>query len=93
MAHHDAVTLALLALAVYRVSVIVAVDEGPFSLFAALRERVDPHQATWLGRGLRCVGCVSFWLSLIAALLIGGSILDWLALAGGVLVLHKAVNH
>lgn len=93
MAHHDGVTLALLTLAVYRVAYLIAIDEGPFSVIEKMRSRIDPNQASWLGRGLRCVGCVSFWLALGAALLISGSWLDWLALAGGALVIHKAVNH
>jgi hypothetical protein len=85
----NALTLVLLVLAVYRVSVMIAQEEGPFSIMASLRERIDPNQRTWLGRGLRCVACVSFWLAGIAALLMQGTVLDWLAIAGGVLVIHR----
>ncbi len=92
MAHHDGVTLILLTIAIYRIAYLLAIEEGPFSVLATLRDRIDPNQATWLGRGVRCVACVSFWLALGAALLISGSILDWLSMAGGALVIHKAVN-
>lgn len=90
--HHDGVTLALLILAVYRVSYLIAIDEGPFSVIERMRSRIDENQKTWLGRGVRCVGCVSFWVALLAMLLTGGSVLDWLSMAGGALVIHKAVN-
>lgn len=93
MAHHDGVTLLLLTLAVYRVAYLIAIDEGPFSAMETLRDRIDPNQKTWLGRGVRCMGCVSFWVALLAAILTGGSVLDWLAMAGGALALHKVVNH
>lgn len=92
MAHHDGVTLALLILAVYRIAYLIAIDEGPFSVIERMRSRIDPNQATWLGRGVRCIACVSFWLALLATLLTGGSVLDWIATAGGALVIHKAVN-
>lgn len=44
-------------------------DDGPFDLFKRLRERVGT--STWVGRGLHCFSCTSFWGGLIAALLIG----------------------
>lgn len=93
MAHGDGLTLLLLTFAVYRVAHVIAVDEGPFSVLDAIRTWIAPDQSTWLGRGIRCVACISFWLALGAALLIGGSVLDWLAMAGGAFVIHKAVNH
>ena len=72
----------VLGLVVYRLAWMVAREEGPFSVFTWLRGRIDPHQRTWVGRGLNCAGCVSFWLALIATLLLRGSWLDWLAMAG-----------
>lgn len=80
------------ALAVYRVSYLIAQEEGPLSIIAKVRGKIDPDQDNWLGRGVRCVACVSFWVSLIIVLLIGASWLEWLGVAGGALVIHKAVN-
>lgn len=77
----------ILSLVVYRVSYMITVEEGPFSLFSRIRGRIDPDQQTWIGRGARCVLCVSFWMSSIA--MIGGSFVDWFAVAGGVLVLRR----
>ena len=92
MARSDVVVLVLATLATYRVSFMIAQEEGPLGMIAAIRERIDPNQTTWLGRGVRCVGCVSFWLSLIAALMIQATVLEWLGIAGGVLVIHRAVK-
>lgn len=53
--------LLICGLAVYRISRMIALEEGPFGLFVSLRERVDPFQHSWLGRGLNCPLCISFW--------------------------------
>lgn len=90
----NALTLVIVILATYRVSVLIAQDEGPFSIFERVRGRIDPHQSSWLGRGMRCVGCVSFWVSLAAALLIGAAdwVWVWLGVAGGAMLIHRAVK-
>jgi hypothetical protein len=85
-------TFSLVTLAVYRISYMIALEEGPFGMIASIRERIDPNQTSWLGRGVRCVACVSFWLSLIAALMIQATALEWLGIAGGVLLIHRAVK-
>jgi hypothetical protein len=83
----------LAVLAVFRVAWMVTHEEGPFAVFVTLRERIDPAQKSWLGRGLNCPNCVSFWLALVAALLIGGDwLLNWLGIAGAVLLINKAMN-
>ena len=89
--------LLLAVLAAYRVAHMLAQEDGPFDLFARLRGRFDPAQSTWLGRGLNCVACLSFWVSLAAALLLqrgdlNGLIISWLAIAGGVLVIHRILG-
>lgn len=83
-----ALQLGAAILAVYRVAHMIAKEDGPFDALAWIRGRIDPDQKTWVGRGLNCVLCLSFWLSLVA-LGLGGSWLDWLAVAGGVLVLYR----
>lgn len=59
----DALTLAIAALATYRVVRLVAVEEGPFALMLKLRGALDPDQKTWIGRGLACPWCISFWVA------------------------------
>lgn len=84
--------LALAAvLAVYRLTRLWLFEDGPFDLVASIRERIT--QKTWVGRGLSCYLCISFWLSLPAAALIGADwrevVLLWLGVAGANVVLWK----
>lgn len=76
-------------LGVYRLSHMIAMEDGPFDVFAAARDAIG--QASWVGRGLHCVLCISFWLALPFAWAIapGALVLVWLGLAGGCLVLHR----
>lgn len=87
-------SFALAVLAVYRVAYLIAEDEGPMSLMANLRARLDPQRVTWVGRGIRCPMCVSFWLALVAGVVVGGlapvSIVYGLAIAGAVLLLIRS---
>ena len=79
---------ALAVLATYRIAHMLTREDGPFDVFSQMREVVG--QDTWVGRGLHCVLCVSFWLSLPAAWLADLPIvLGWLGVAGGVMVTHK----
>lgn len=85
------------ALATHRLSVAIAEEEGPFSLFTRLRGRLDPDQRTWLGRGVNCVFCVSFWVALPIALYLGVlglydlwlTPLVWWGLAGAVMLIRR----
>lgn len=44
-------------------------DDGPFDIFKKLRARVG--KTNWIGKGLHCFSCTSFWGGLVAALLVG----------------------
>lgn len=75
----------LSAFAVYRAARMAALEEGPGGAFHEWREQIDPHQKTWVGRGIRCPLCVGFWLSLIPAIAffsLDWVVLMWLAIAG-----------
>lgn len=50
----------VLALATWRVSLLLVKDEGPFSIFETLRYLVRDNQ---LGALLSCVRCTSFWVA------------------------------
>lgn len=58
-----ALTFVLAALATFRAALMVSTEEGPFSVFTRLRGALDPDQKTWLGRGVNCVFCTSFWVA------------------------------
>jgi len=84
-------SFAMATLAAYRISYLIAREEGPFGVLAWLRGKIDPDQKTWVGRGVNCTLCISFWLALPAALIAGGGWLEWLGVAGAILFLHGMV--
>lgn len=59
----DSFTIMLCSLATYRVVRLIAIEEGPFGLAQKLRNTADPDQRTWVGRGLACPWCISFWIA------------------------------
>lgn len=80
--------------AVYRVSRMLTLEEGPFELCTRLRNlyQVD----NWFGRGLRCPLCIGFWLSLTAAIAISPDFITgvwyWLGIAGAQAALSRALG-
>ena len=73
----------LATLAVYRAARLLAFEDGPFDVLAAVRARVG--QRTWIGRGLHCPLCLGFWGAALAAWLIGpADWRAWLILWGGI---------
>jgi len=89
----EPLTFILAGLAVYRLSRMIADEEGPFEVFARLRGL--PNAETWIGRGLACILCLSVWVALPVALWIDWSLswwLTWLALSGVTAILRKWEN-
>lgn len=82
---------ALYVMAVYFVAYSIARLDGPFDLFSWLRGHIDPNQRTWIGRGLNCPICLSFWIAMIGALMIGATWLEWLACCGVIIPINKWV--
>lgn len=86
----------LAALAVYRISRMIVLEEGPFGAFAWLQEKTK-KQDNWIERGLACPLCISFWLSLVAALFFLPApfpefLLTWFGIAGGAVVFYQRVH-
>lgn len=79
-------TFVMVTLAAYRLAYLITREDGPFDIMAWLRGKIDPLQKTWIGRGLNCILCVSFWLTGIGAIVVGASWLEWLAMAGAILL-------
>lgn len=82
----------LVVLSVYRVSHMIALEDGFFDLFVWLRGELG--QKHWIGRGMHCVLCLSFWLSLIVLIVLPNysllhSLLLWIGTSGAVLVVHR----
>lgn len=59
----DSFTITISALATYRLYRLIAIEEGPFGWSQKLRGVADPDQRTWLGRGMACAWCISFWIA------------------------------
>ena len=91
----DLWTFTLAALAVYRLSAMLVDEEGPFHLFLRWRKFAWQRLPQWVGQGFSCFYCLSFWVSLLAAVLVVqslglGLVVAWLSLAGAVqLVRHE----
>lgn len=86
----DSWTFTLITFGIVRLSYMIALEEGPFGVCARLRGQVDPEQRRWTGRGIRCALCVSFWLSILGAFILPGSLaLNIFGLAGASMLLLK----
>lgn len=89
-----ALRLITMILAAYRASYMIVFEDGPDDIFAQLRTSIHARYGdkAWQTKGINCLLCVSFWLALPAAMLASPLgwrqlILDWLAVAGGVLII------
>jgi hypothetical protein len=80
---HPVFRFMLAALAAWRLSLLLAREEGPWRVFARLRLRYGDGP---MGRVLSCVKCAGVWISIPFAAFVGGywhqMIVVWLALAG-----------
>lgn len=56
---------ALAALAVYRVAVMVAHEDGPWRVFVRLRAHAQVRWPLWVAEGLGCPRCLSVWAALV----------------------------
>lgn len=56
----------LMCLSVWRLCKLVSDEDGPFDFFSWFRGLFS--QSTWVGRGIRCVWCLSFWGGLIGGI-------------------------
>jgi len=80
------------SLGAYRLGHMLTQERGPFDVF--LRFRNIFTQEDWLGHGVRCLHCVSFWIAAgMAALLPVASLKEffllWFGMAGAVIILDR----
>lgn len=82
------------ALATYRLSRLLADEEGPWSVFSRLRD-LTPDQSSWR-RGVECIMCVSVWVAFPVAVWIAPTWqqvpLLWLALSAVTVLIRKWEN-
>ena len=99
MIHVDGMAFLLCTLAVWRISHLLAQEDGPFDVVFRLRSKVGQG---FFGTLLDCFLCLSLWVALPFAVLSGDTLIDrivaWLALSGGASILflvtgRKAESH
>lgn len=92
--------------AIWRLSSMIAVEDGPFYVFAKLRHlagmRYDEHSTPLpqneFARGLVCVWCLSVWVAMLVSLFYWfcGTMVVWMlfpfALSGVVIAVDTLVN-
>lgn len=83
--------LVLSVLATWRLTHLIAREDGPADLVARLRATLGPG---WLGRLMDCFNCASLWVAApIAwwlATSLGEGVVMWLALSGAACLLERA---
>ena len=84
------INFVLATLAVWRVAHLLVHEDGPKVLIAQLRALAA---GTEIGRALDCVGCMSLWLALPAAVWVSRRFSEfiptWLALSGAAFLLER----
>ncbi len=85
--------LLLGVLCVWRITHLLNAEDGPWDLLVRARRRVGDGL---FGQLLDCFNCLSLWIALPFALLLGGSDLErallWPALSGGACLLQKLTD-
>lgn len=81
--------------ATYYLALSVSREEGPFAIFLKLRDHFQEND--WIGRGVRCIVCMSCWSALLWTVmlcLLGHADpwdwpIVWLGLAGASVVIDR----
>jgi Protein of unknown function (DUF1360) len=85
-------TVALLA--VWRITHLLAAEDGPWNIIARLRRKAG---SSIMGNLMDCFYCLSIWISIPFCFYAAQGTLDrivvWLALSGGASLLYRIANH
>lgn len=76
----------LIGMAVWRLSSLLANEDGPFDVFAKLRNLLgveydkngESYGTTWISKGILCIRCNSIWVAAIVALSLSDDFATWL---------------
>lgn len=83
----------LAALATWRITHLLTNEDGPADLVVRLRARLGSNFA---GKLMDCFYCLSFWVAVPLACVIGGNLVDllliWVALSGTACLLQRMGN-
>jgi len=82
--------LILSAAAVWRITHLVALEDGPFDVFVSIRRALG---GSIFGRLMDCFYCLSFWVAAPFAALVATTLWDgllvWVALSGAACLLER----
>jgi hypothetical protein len=85
--------LAIGVLAVWRITHLFNAEDGPWDMVVRLRRMVGPGV---IGQAMDCFYCLSLWVSLPVALLIGSHWLErallWPAISGAAILLERLTD-
>jgi len=84
--------LALGILAVWRITSLIGSEDGPWDVFAKLRNAAGDG---FFAKGLGCFYCLSLWVAVPCAFMIGESWTEkfflWLAFSAGAIVIQRVI--
>lgn len=88
---HELYALLLGILVVWRITHLVQAEDGPWDVVVRLRARAG---SGWAGQLMDCFYCLSLWIAVPFALLLGATwferLLLWPALSAGAILLERA---
>lgn len=75
------ISLVVATFVVYRISRMIALEEGPFEVFTTIRTILyNTKYPEWIRRGIICPLCIGWWIALPIAILVTYQVhLDWYA--------------
>lgn len=82
----------------YRLAHMIVMERGPFDLILWIRSEVTQRwHGTWMASGINCLYCVSFWTSLLLALLLPWAgvpalLLYWWGIAGAAILIISQIH-
>lgn len=83
---------AILVLSIYRLTILISEDSGPFNVMERLRQRLSI-----LKKPIGCFYCLSVWVSIPFAMCSSTSIAEFLvnvlAFSGGAIVINAVVSY
>ena len=86
----DSLQLIIVILAIWRITHLIVVEDGPWDLVYKLRKAVG--QGFW-GSLMDCFFCLSLWIALPLGVYFAETTINkciyWLAFSGGASLLHK----
>lgn len=85
--------LIISALAVWRLTHLLAAEDGPWDVFVRIRRKIGDGFWGWL---LDCFYCLSLWIAAPFAYLVGESLRErlmlWLALSAGAILIERGTS-